>query len=73
MEEKRIPRAWIGQDLVLCRTGTEAWELVILKEVNELGIAYAYKSGEVRGRSVFVSWTSVNWMRPPIPEDQEAP
>lgn len=73
MEEKRIPHAWIGQDLVLCRTGTEAWELVILEEVNELGIAYAYKSGEVQGRSVFVPWTSVNWMRPPIPEDQEAP
>ena len=64
-----IPRAWVGQDLILCRTGTEIWELVTLKEVNGLGLAYAYKSGEVEGRTVFVPWTSVSWMRPPVPGD----
>jgi hypothetical protein len=67
-----IPRAWVGQDLILCRTGTEVWELVTLKEVNELGLAYAYKSGEVEGRTVFVPWASVSWMRPPVPGDLES-
>jgi hypothetical protein len=65
----RIPQAWVGQDLILCRTGAETWELVTLREVNELGLAYAYKTGEVGGQTVFVPWSSVDWMRPPIPED----
>lgn len=72
MEKKRIPDAWVGQDLILCRTGGEGWELVTLEEVGEYGIAYAYKSGEVEGRTVFVPWSSVSWMRPPIPGDLEA-
>ena len=71
MQGEGIPRAWVGQDLILCRTGTEIWELVTLKEVNELGLAYAYKSGEVAGRTVFVPWASVSWMRPPVPGDLE--
>ena len=71
-EEKRIPQAWVGQDVILCRTGTESWELVTLREVSELGLAYAYKTGEVEGQPVFVPWSSVSWMRPPIPEDLEA-
>ena len=72
MQGDGIPRAWVGQDLILCRTGTEIWELVTLKEVNELGLAYAYKYGEVEGRTVFVPWTSVSWMRPPVPGDLES-
>ena len=72
MKEERIPQAWIGQDVILCRTGTDSWELVTLREVNELGLAYAYKAGEVEGQLVFVPWSSVSWMRPPIPEDLEA-
>jgi len=72
MTEERIPQAWIGQDVILCRTDTEAWELVALREVSELGIAYSYKTGEVEGQPVFVPWSSVSWMRPPIPEDLEA-
>ena len=72
MQGEGIPRAWVGQDLILCRTGTEIWELVTLKEVNELGLAYAYKSGEVEGRTVFVPWASVSWMRPPVPGDLES-
>lgn len=72
MQGDGIPRVWVGQDLILCRTGTEIWELVTLKEVNELGLAYAYKSGEVEGRTVFVPWTSVSWMRPPVPGDLES-
>ena len=70
--EERIPQAWIGKDVILCRTGTEDWELVTLKEVGELGLAYSYKTGEVEGQPVFVPWGSVSWMRPPIPEDLEA-
>ena len=72
MQGDGIPGAWVGQDLILCRTGTEIWELVTLKEVNELGLAYAYKSGEVEGRTVFVPWASVSWMRPPVPGDLES-
>ena len=72
MQGDGIPRTWVGQDLILCRTGTEVWELVMLKEVNELGLAYAYKSGEVEGRTVFVPWASVSWMRPPVPGDLES-
>lgn len=72
MEEGRLPHAWVGQDVILCRTGTESWELVTLREVGELGLAYEYKTGEVKGRPVFVPWSSVSWMRPPIPEDLEA-
>jgi hypothetical protein len=37
-----------------------------------LGLAYAYKTGEVEGQPVFVPWSSVSWMRPPIPQDLEA-
>jgi hypothetical protein len=44
---------------------------VTVREVNELGVAYAYKSGEVAGETVFVPWSSVSWMRPPIPGDLE--
>lgn len=69
VEEKGLPHAWIGQDVVLCRTGTESWELVTLREVGDLGLAYEYKTGEVKGQPVFVPWSSVSWMRPPIPED----
>jgi hypothetical protein len=72
MKEEQIPQAWVGQDVILCRTGTESWELVTLKEVSELGVTYAYKAGEVKGQPVFVPWGSVSWMRPPIPEDLEA-
>jgi hypothetical protein len=69
--EEQIPHAWVGQDVILCRTGAEDWELVTLREVSELGLAYSYKSGEVEGKPVFVPWSSVSWMRPPIPEDLE--
>ncbi len=69
--EKEIPRSWIGRDLVLSRTGSASWELVTLKQVNDLGVAYTYKEGEVEGEPVFVPWSSVGWMRPSIPEDLE--
>jgi hypothetical protein len=72
MKKEQVPQAWIGQDVILCRTGTEDWELVTLREVSELGLAYAYKTGEVEGQPVFIPWNSVSWMRPPIPEDLEA-
>jgi hypothetical protein len=71
MKEEQIPQSWIGQDVILCRTGTEDWELVTLRAVSELGLAYVYKTGEVEGQPVFVPWSSVSWMRPPIPEDLE--
>jgi hypothetical protein len=72
VEEGCLPHAWVGQDVILCRTGTESWELVTLREVGELGLAYEYMTGEVKGRPVFMPWSSVSWMRSPIPEDLEA-
>ena len=72
MEEEQIPQAWVGQDVILCRVGTESWELVTLREVSELGLTYEYKAGEVEGQPVFVPWSSVSWMRPPIPKDLQA-
>ena len=70
--DRPIPQAWIGEDLVLCRTGTDIWELVTLSEVGEFGLVYTYKSGEVEGQPIFVPWTSVSWMRPPVRGDLEA-
>ena len=72
MKEEQIPQAWVGHDVILCRVGTESWELVTLREVSELGLTYEYKAGEVEGQPVFVPWSSVSWMRPPIPEDLQA-
>lgn len=72
MEEEQIPQAWVGQDVILCRVGTESWELVTLRGVSELGLTYEYKAGEVEGQPVFVPWSSVSWMRPPIPKELQA-
>jgi hypothetical protein len=58
--------------VILCKAGTERWELVTLREVGELGLEYEYKTGEVKGQPVFLPWSSVSWMRPPIPEDLKA-
>jgi hypothetical protein len=58
--------------VILCKAGTERWEVVTLREVGELGLAYEYKTGEVKGRPVFLPWSSVSWMRPPIPKDLKA-
>lgn len=71
VSEGSIPQAWIGEDLVLCRTGTENWEFVTLREVGEFGVVYEHKSGDVEGRPIFVPWASVAWMRPPVPEDHQ--
>jgi hypothetical protein len=69
--EKRIPQSWVGRDLVLHRDGAATWELITLREVNDFGLAYTYKEGEVDGEPVFVPWNAVSWMRPPVPEDLE--
>ncbi len=47
MEEKRIPQAWIGRDVLLCRRGAANSELGTLQEVSELGFAYTHRAGEV--------------------------
>ena len=58
--------------MILCRAGTGSWESVTLRERGELGLAYEYKTGEVKVRPVFVPWSLASWMRSPIPEDLEA-
>lgn len=69
--DKQIPQSWVGRDLVLHRSEAARWELITLKEVNEFGIAYTYKEGEVDGEPVFVPWNGIGWMRPPVAEDLE--
>lgn len=69
--EKQIPRSWIGEDILLARTGAAESELVNITEVNETGLAYTYKEGELKEVSIFVPWSSVSWMRPSIPADME--
>jgi hypothetical protein len=70
VEEKRIPQAWIGRDVLLCRAGAANPELGTLTEVSELGFAYTHKAGEVT-EPIFVPWNAVSWMRPSIPGDLE--
>ena len=67
--EKQIPESWVGEDILLARTGAAESELVNIKETNETGMAYTYKSGEMSEVPVFVPWGSVSWMRPSIPGD----
>ena len=70
MEEKQIPQAWIGRDVLICRTGAVDPELGTLTSVSELGFAYTHKAGEVT-EPIFVPWSAVSWMRPSIPADLE--
>ena len=67
--EKQIPRSWIGEDILLARAGSAETELVNIKEVNETGLAYTYKAGDMVEVPIFVPWSSVSWMRPSVPDD----
>lgn len=69
MDEQRIPGSWVGEDILLARTGAVESELVNIQEVSETGLAYTYKSGEMTEVPIFIPWTSVSWMRPSIPGD----
>ena len=72
MEEKRIPQAWIGRDVLLCRRGAANSELGTLQEVSELGFAYTHRAGEVT-EPIFVPWSAVSRVRPSVPEDLANP
>ncbi len=67
--EKQIPKSWVGEDILLARTGAAESELVNIEEVNETGVAYTYKAGEMSEVPIFVPWSAVSWMRPSIPDD----
>ncbi|MGH3086788.1 MAG: hypothetical protein ACRDSJ_05655 [Rubrobacteraceae bacterium] len=67
--DKEIPHSWIGRGLVLSRADSANWELITLKQVSDLGVAYTYAEGEIEGEPVFVPWHSISWIRPPVPED----
>ncbi len=67
--EKQIPKSWVGKDILLARTGAAESELVNIKEINETGVAYTYKSGEMSEVPIFVPWSAVSWMRPSMPDD----
>lgn len=67
--EKQIPGSWVGEDILLARAGSAESELVNITEVNETGVAYTYKSGEMSEVPIFVPWSSVSWMRPSMSDD----
>lgn len=67
--EKQIPQSWVGEDILLARTGAAESELVNIQEVNETGLAYTYKAGEMTEVPIFVPWSSVSWMRPSVTDD----
>lgn len=71
-EEKRVPRSWIGEQVLLARTTGADSELVNLREVNDTGLVYAYETGELAEVPIFVPWASVSWIRPSVPKDSEA-
>lgn len=70
-KDNKIPWTWIGNDVLLYREGASDPELATLEQVSELGVAYAHKSGEVGGETIFVPWNAVGWMRPPVAADLE--
>lgn len=70
--EKQIPKSWVGEDILLARTGAAESELVNIKEINETGVAYTYKSGEMSEVPIFVPWSAISWMRPSIPGDLQS-
>lgn len=71
--EKQIPESWIGEDVLLARTGAPESELVVVKNVNETGLAYTYKNGDMKETPVFVPWGSVSWLRPSVSADLQEP
>ncbi len=71
--EKEIPKSWVGEDVLLARASAVDSELVNIKEVNETGLAYTYKTGGMTEVPIFVPWSAVSWMRPSISEDLQGP
>ena len=59
--EGKIPGSWVGESILLARTNAAESELVTLAEVNEVGLAYSYKEGEMSDVPIFVPWSAVSW------------
>ena len=72
MADEKIPGSWIGREVVLARAEATEPELVTVREVNDLGLACTYASGEVGDEPVFIPWSFVSWMRPSVSADQES-
>jgi hypothetical protein len=70
--EKQIPKSWVGEDILLARTGAAESELVNIQEINETGVAYTYKAGEMSEVPIFVPWSAISWMRLSIPDDLQS-
>ena len=70
--EKEIPKSWVGEAVLLARTGAAESELVNVKVINETGVAYTYETGEMTEVPIFVPWSAVSWMRPSVASDQQA-
>jgi hypothetical protein len=65
--QKRLPEAWIGQQVVIHRpSGKELW--VVLRDVREFGVVYTMIGIP---QAIFSPWSSIVWMRP-VGEDTQA-
>jgi hypothetical protein len=65
--QKRLPEAWIGQQVVIQRpSGKELW--VVLRDVREFGVLYTMIGIP---QPIFSPWSSIVWMRP-AGEDTQA-
>jgi hypothetical protein len=66
-QRKRLPEAWIGQQVVIHRpSGKELW--VVLRDVREFGIVYTMVGIP---QPIFSPWSSIVWMTP-LGEDTQA-
>ena len=58
--QRRLPEAWIGQQVVIQRpSGKELW--VVLRDVREFGVVYTTIGIP---QAIFSPWSSIVWMRP---------
>ncbi len=65
--QKRLPEAWIGQQVVIRRpSGKELW--VVLRDVREFGVVYTIIGIP---QPIFSPWSSIVWLRP-AGEDTQA-
>jgi hypothetical protein len=65
--QRRLPEAWIGQQVVIQRSsGKELW--VVLRDVREFGVVYTTIGIP---QAIFSPWSSIVWMRP-AGEDTQA-
>ena len=61
MEDQGVPKAWIGQEVIL-HTVSDREFLATLVEVKDFGFAYQFRDSE---DIIFAPWSVLRWMRQP--------